>query len=55
VTAPKKSNIQVAFETAGEMPAPLFNEAIRLYCRWMIRLYLDRQEEQQHDHQLGVI
>lgn len=48
------SKIHASFETSGEISAQNLNEAVSLYCRWMIRLYLQRQEQQWNDQRLGA-
>ena len=54
LTSPTGSKIQAGYESSGEMPAQHLKEAVSLYCRWMIRLYLQRQEQQRHDQRLGA-
>jgi hypothetical protein len=54
LNAYKGSKIQAGFETSGEMPAQRLKEAVNLYCHWMIRLYLERQEKHRHDERLGA-
>ena len=49
VNAPRRPLIEPAFETAGEMSEQHFHEALSLYCRWMIRLYLEHDEQHEHE------
>jgi len=46
--------IQAIYDVAVEMPTPQLNDVVTLYCRWMIRLYLERQIKQDQDSQLGA-
>jgi hypothetical protein len=47
-------HIKAAYAVRGEIPQQHLDDAVKLYCRWMIRLYLERRTERDHESELGA-
>ena len=46
--------INTAYVVSGEIPKQHLEDAVSIYCRWMIRLYLERQAQQDSEPRLGA-